>query len=124
INHDLCHIRAALRLAHEWAYLRDLPRFRREKVPVKAVRFVTPEHFAALYSSAEAARVPAGFAFAPAAWWRALFVTVYMTGWRIGDVLNFRREDLDLKEARALIRHDAEGNKGKRDESIVLAPAG
>ncbi len=122
INHDLCHIKAALRFAHEWGSLPDLPRFRREKVPVKVVRFITPEHFATLYLAAAQAIAPSDYAFSAGDWWRALLVTAYMTGWRIGDLLNLRREDLDPKGGRALIRHDAEGNEGKREESIDLHP--
>ena len=29
--------------------------------------------------------------------WRALLVTAYMTGWRIGSLLALRREDVDLE---------------------------
>jgi integrase len=45
-----------------------------------------------------------------------------MTGWRIGDMLNLRREDVDLDKGTAIIRWDAEGNKGKRDELVKLHP--
>jgi integrase len=42
----------------------------------------------------------------------------YMTGWRIGDLLSLRREDLDLDVGTAITR--AQDNKGKRDELIKL----
>ena len=43
-----------------------------------------------------------------------------MTGWRIGEPLALRREDLDLEAGTALTRHD--DNKGKRDDLIPLHP--
>jgi integrase len=43
-----------------------------------------------------------------------------MTGWRIGELLAFRREDLNVKKGLAIIWH--EDNKGKRDERINLHP--
>jgi integrase len=42
-----------------------------------------------------------------------------MTGWRIGDLLAVRRDDVDLEKATALSR--AENNKGKRDDRVGLA---
>ena len=44
----------------------------------------------------------------------------YMTGWRIGDLLGLRREDLDLDAGTAITR--AEDNKGKRDEVCSYIP--
>jgi integrase len=44
----------------------------------------------------------------------------YMTGWRIGDMLGLRREDLDLTVGTAITRGDE--NKGKRDERVRLHP--
>jgi integrase len=43
-----------------------------------------------------------------------------MTGWRIGDIMALRREDLDLEEAFAITR--AEDNKGNREERVKLHP--
>jgi integrase len=123
VNTDLRHLKAALNVAVEWGYLKQLPRFRMEKVPKKLATYVTGEHFAAAYKACDKARMPGGFAFTPADWWRALIVTGYMTGWRISDMLNLRREDVDLDAGTALIRWAAEGNKGKRDELVRLHPA-
>src|SRR5262249_22534260 len=122
INHDLRHVKAALRVAVEWGYLSALPKFRMEKVPKKLARYVPGDHFATMYAGCEAARLPRGQPYAPADWWRALLVTGYMTGWRIGEILSLRRDDLDLAAAQAIIRHNVEGNKGKRDERIDLHP--
>jgi integrase len=45
-----------------------------------------------------------------------------MTGWRIGDLLGTRRDDLDLEAGTAITRAEVEGNKGKRDEKVKLHP--
>ena len=80
---------------------------------------MTPEHFAKLYQAAGAVRRPAQ-PFDAADWWRALLVTAYMTGWRIGSLLALRREDVDLEAGWALSR--ADDNKGKRDQRVPLHP--
>jgi integrase len=43
-----------------------------------------------------------------------------MTGWRVGEILALRRDDLDLDEGTAVTRSD--DNKGKRDERVKLHP--
>jgi integrase len=120
VNKDLRHVRAALSVAVEWGYLARKPRVRMERQPKRLPRFVSPEHFAAIYAAAETARKPAGLPFPPADWWRGLFVLAYMTGWRIGDMLALQREDLDLAGAYAVTRCD--DNKGDRDDKVKLHP--
>jgi integrase len=78
------------------------------------------EQFAAVYKACETATLPAGQPFPPAAWWRALVVMGYMTGWRISDMLGLRRDDLDLQAGEAITR--GADNKGKRDERVKLHP--
>jgi integrase len=120
VNHDLRHIKAALRVAVEWGYLRQLPKFRMEKAPQKLPRYVTGEHFAAIYRACGKATLPVALPYSTADWWRALVVMAYMTGWRIGDLLGLRREDLNLEEGWAITRADR--NKGKRDDRVKLHP--
>jgi integrase len=121
INKDLRHLRAVFMVAKEWKYLKDVPRFRMEKAPKKLATYTGPEHFAAIYQACEHATRPADISgIAPADWWRGLLVTAYMTGWRIGDLLGFRRADLDLDAGTAITRW--EDNKGKRDEVVRLHP--
>ena len=65
--------------------------------------YLSPEHFAKLYRHADAARWPNDGPFETADWWRAMLVTAYMTGWRIGSLLALR-EDVDLETGFALSR--------------------
>jgi integrase len=120
INHELRHVRAAMSVAVEWGYLSRLPRFRMEREPKRLPTYVTGEHFAAIYAACDKARLPRGLPYPPADWWRGLIVTGYMTGWRIGDMLGLRRDDLDLDGGYAVTRF--EDNKGKRDERVKLHP--
>lgn len=118
VNKELRHIRAVLRIAHEWKYLPEVPKIRMLREPSKLPRYVTPDHFRAIYSACKEARFPKELPFAPEAWWQALLVFNYMTGWRVGEPLALRREDLDLDAGTAITRYD--DNKGKRDELVPL----
>lgn len=121
VNKDLRHIKAALRVAHDWGWLPRVPKIRMEKAPQKLVRFVTTEHFAAIYhTGCEAATWPENpsESYTTAEWWRALLCFAYMTGWRIREILSLRRED--LVDGSAITRHG--DNKGKRDELVPLHP--
>lgn len=121
VNKDLRHIKAALRRARKWGYLKDVPDFTFEREGKKLARYVTGEHFAAIYAACDQARMPEDLPnITVADWWRALIVMAYMTGWRIGDLLAFRRDDLDLDDATAITRF--EDNKGKRDDRVKLHP--
>lgn len=120
INKELRHIRAAIRVAKDWHYIAEVPRFRMIKEPKKLVRYVTPEHFAAIYKACDVAIRPALMNQSPADWWRALLVFCYMTGWRISEPLALRREDLDLVAGTAITR--AADNKAGRDERVPLHP--
>jgi len=51
INKDLRHVKAALRVAKEWGYLHDVPRFHMQKVPQKLPTYVNPDEFATLYAA-------------------------------------------------------------------------
>jgi integrase len=120
INKELRHVRAALRKAKKWGYVAAAPDFDFEREPKKLVTYITPEHFAKIYEACSKAELPEGFPFSPADWWRGLLVMGYMTGWRIGELLALRREDLDLEYGEAITRHG--DNKGKRDERVALHP--
>lgn len=121
INKDLRHIKAALRVAHDWGYLPEVPKIRMVKEPQKLPTYVTPEHFDLIYTKAcDLAKFPQnlGQQFTPADWWRALVVTAYMTGLRVGEILAIRKQDLRLDAGELVTRWDA--TKTDRDEVVPL----
>ena len=120
INLELRHLRAVLNVAHEYGYLPQVPKLRMVKEHKRLPRYVSPEHFAAIYQACHVATMPKGLQCDPPEWWRALFVFNYMTGWRIGEPMALRREDLDLDAGTAITR--AADNKGGRDDIIPLHP--
>lgn len=73
-----------------------------------------------IYGACSAARMPTDLPFSAADWWRALLMTAYMTGWRIGELLAMSKDSVDLDKATAVTWH--EDNKGKRDELVKLHP--
>ena len=118
INKELRHIRAALRKAHKWGYLIRVPDISFLKELGKLPTFVPPGHLAKLYEHCDAARWPDSQPYSAADWWRALLVTAYMTGWRIGALLALRRQDVNLERGYAVSL--AVDNKGKRDQRVPL----
>jgi integrase len=123
MNMDLRHVKAALRVAIDWEFLRKMPKIRMLKEPEKLVVYVTPEHFEKIYREAcPLAKRPKnpGQNYEPCIWWQALLTTAYMTGWRIGELLALRVEDVDLQTGYVITRHL--DNKGKRDERVPIHP--
>jgi integrase len=110
VNTDLRNLRTALKRAHRWGYLKDCPDVKLLHEPVALPRPVVPEDFDRLYAACAEMSRPE--------WWRAFIVAAYMTGWRRGELLGLKREDLDLDQGVAIVR--AETSKSKRDELIPL----
>jgi integrase len=100
--------------------LRKAPEFEFLREPGKLPTYVTPEDFVAIYDNCDQAQWPDVQCCVPADWWKALLLTAYMTGWRIGSLMALRWEDVDLERCTALSR--AADNKGKRDQKIPLHP--
>ena len=120
INRELRHLKAALRVANDWGYLPTVPKLRKVREPEEIGQVITPEHFQLIYTACHAAEKPYGLACDPAEWWQALLVFALTTGWRIGEILAFRREDLDLTTGAIMTR--AADNKGGRDAVDHLTP--
>jgi len=114
INHDLRHLKAALQVAHDWGYLTTMPKFRKVREPEEIGPVVTPEHFEAMYLACDSATMPKGLSCEPQVWWRGLLVYALTTGWRIDEILSFRRDDLNLESGEIVTR--AANNKGNRDD--------
>ena len=120
VNMELRHLKAVLRVAHDWKYLPELPRVRMLKEPQKLAQYVTPDHFAAIYHACNVAIRPKSQAYDPADWWRALITFAYMTGWRVSEPIALRWDDVSLDDGQALTRHA--DNKGGRDDVAPLHP--
>lgn len=121
VNRELRYVKSALRLAVDWGFSERVPRFRFLKPLQKLPTFVPPEHFSAMFKACDVATMPHDLPnVSPADWWRGLLLLLYMTGWRIGQTMKLRLEDIDFEEGTALNR--ANTNKGKRDQLIPLHP--
>jgi integrase len=120
-NRELRHLKAALRIAHEWGYLPVVPKFHRVREQQRVGRVMTPEHFTAIYSVCDSATIPATNNYPAADWWRALLCVAMTTGWRIGEILSLRRDDVNFKTGAVTIR--AENCKGNRDDLDHLPKA-
>jgi integrase len=118
VNKYLRHLRAVLQVAADWEYLPKLPKFRFLKGDKKLPDYMLPEHFAAIYQACRHAKRPESTGYTACEWWQALIMTAYVTGLRIGELLNLRRDDVDLDKSFAIIRH----TKGKQDAIIGLLP--
>jgi len=120
VNKELRHIKAVLHIANDWGYLPRMPKVRMVKEPVKLIRYVTPEHFAAIYRACDVAVRPQSQAYQSAEWWRALITFAYMTGWRVSEPLALQWDDGPSDRAPPLTRN--EDNKRNRDERVPLHP--
>jgi len=120
VNHDLRHLKATLRVAVEWGYLSKMPKVRRVREEERIGHIMSQGDFQKIYESCDSATMPRGLTCGASDWWRALLVFAITTGWRIDEILSFRRDDLDLETGSILTR--ATDNKGKRDSLDYLPP--
>lgn len=118
INLELRNLKAAFRVAVEWGLLADAPKIRMLRAPKKLPVYVTPEHFSSIYQACGAAHLPCP---RPGDWWRAFLGFAYLTGWRLGEILSLRRDDVDFDSGHAITR--AESNKARTDAVVALHPA-
>lgn len=121
LNHDLRHLKAVLRVAQEWGYLSKVPKFRKVREEQRIGRVITDAHFQAIYEACDAATMPRGLNCLAVDWWRALLAFAITTGWRIDEILSFRRVDFDLHGGAIVTR--AADNKGGRDDRDHLPQA-
>ena len=118
INRELRHLKAVLRVANEWGYLPILPKFRKVREAELIGPVISQDHFEQVYEACGVATMPRGLTCEPSDWWRTLLVFSITTGWRINEILSFRRDDLDMKTGAILTR--ADDNKGNRDDIDYL----
>lgn len=120
LNKDLRNLKAALNAAVEWGIIPSRPKIRMLREAKKLPSYVTESDLIKMYEACDNASKPTEFPHACAAWWRGLFVTAFMTGWRIGELLALKWDDVDLDEGTAVTR--ARDNKGGRDAVVRLHP--
>ena len=120
INRDLRAVKAALRKAVKWGWLKKMPDITFENEPEKLPNYVTPEHFKLIFENCKAARFPNDGHYTTEDWWQGLLVMAQMTGWRISELLALKWADVDLDAGTAITR--ARDNKGKRDGKVILHP--
>lgn len=120
INKELRCLKSVFNYAHDWSYLDKPPSFKKRFIrePEKLPSFVSDEDFSKIYEACKVAEMPAIPNVSPAAWWQGLLIMALMTGWRIDEILSFKRKDLDLVDGTAITRH--KDNKGKRDARIFI----
>jgi integrase len=118
INKELRYIRNALRTAFKWGFTTREPDIPFVKEMQRIETFISMDEFSALYAQCNAATSPAVHGIEPETWWRAFIVTMYMTGWRVSEVLSLRWEHVDFEKG--TIFSPAEEQKGRRDEEIPL----
>lgn len=121
INKELRHLRALLRYAVDWEYMKKMPRIKLLRESKSIPSFVSNDHFAVIYDACDTAKLPQlPNNVSPADWWRGVLITARMTGWRVNEILSFPKADLDIENAKAVLR--ADNTKGRREESIDLHP--
>lgn len=120
VNKDLRALKVAFRKAHQWGMIPTLPVFTMLREPERDPYFIDDAAFKALYDASDALARPAGRRYPAADWWKALLCFAYMTGWRIGEILDLRRVDVDLETGIATV--DAESTKGRRTARVELHP--
>jgi len=123
VKKELRHLRAALRVAKTWNYLKDVPSLPKVLSDQREKPHVSEPHFLAMLKAADVATVPEldGHDLAegatPGDWWRALLVVLWVTGARIGAVLRLHWEDVDWETGRVLSRaSDLKQRKDTRPE--------
>jgi integrase len=120
VNRELRHLRAVLRKAWRWGIFNQPPDVAMLREPERDPYFIDDDAFKALYDACDALARPAGRRYPAADWWRALLCFAYVTGWRIGEILDLRRADVDLETGIATV--DAESTKGRRTARVELHP--
>lgn len=120
VNRDLRHIRAALRKAWRWGYLSQPPEVTMLREPQRDPYFVDDATFTKLYDACDTMTRPVDRCYPAPDWWKALLCFAYMTGWRIGEILDLKRSDLDLATGVATV--EAESTKGRRTARVELHP--
>lgn len=118
VNKDLRNLKIILKVAVEWKQLQELPKITMLKAPKRIKRFVTAEHFTDMMNAADKMMEPEIPNAGPSDYWKALIGFAFVSGWRINEILNLRRNDVNFETGQVTARWD--DSKGKRDELIYV----
>jgi integrase len=121
VNRELRHLKSVLNIAKEWGYLSNPFRVRFLRESEEIGRVFSEQDFQTVFAYCDSAVRPIGLHCTAGEWWQALLAFAITTGWRIDEILSFRRDDLDLETGAILTR--AANNKGKRDDADYLPEA-
>jgi integrase len=106
VNKHLHHLKAVIRKAHKWEYLKNLPEFDFHDEPEKRPVFMIPsQHFDQIYRACEQAQHPADRPYGPADWWRALMMLGIMTGMRNEEMMTLAWDNVSLDAGNLIVRH-------------------
>ncbi|TWT75520.1 site-specific tyrosine recombinase XerD [Posidoniimonas polymericola] len=118
VNKDLRHLKVAMNKARKWRLIGERVEFEMLREPERDPEYVDDDAFAKLYNACDQMTLPAGKHYPAPDWWRALLVFAYLTGWRIGQIMALRRDDVDFGAGTAFV--EADKTKGKRDARVDL----
>ena len=118
INKNLRYLKAALRKAERWDYIRRVPEMKMLRLPEKEKTFVNDEQFRDMYKACDSVHLPDLPNVSPAQYWRALLTFAYPTGWRISQIQSPVWSHIDLVDGSAFAPADT--TKGNRDERVPL----
>lgn len=116
VNLDLRNLKLILKKAVSWKQLDRMPEFTMLKSPKRHKRYVTAGDFALMFEAAPKMTDPVIPNATAGDYWRALLGFAFLTGWRINEILNIRRGDVDFETGKVIARWD--DSKGKRDEMV------
>lgn len=124
VRKELRHLHAALGVAKRWRYLGEIPPLPRVAVDEREKCHISEPHFLAMLKHCDVATRPnlkihdtLPLEATIGDWWRALLVTLWVTGARIDAVLRLRWEDVDFDAGRVLSRApDLKQRKDSRPE--------
>ena len=123
VNKELRVLRQVLRRAVKWELIPRAPDFELLKEDRPLPKIMPDQDFSKLYRHTRAAQYPDHLPVAAADWWQALLIFCRFTGWRIGEVLSLRWEDVDLEpdaNGHYWATTQADDNKGGRTERVAL----
>ena len=113
VNRELSGLRAALSKAVDWEYIAVAPKIKLLKTDFRIGDVMTAEDFQKIVAACDTATVPVFQHVTPGVWWQALLTFGITTGWRISQILQLAKEDVNLEDGTLFGR--ASTGKHRRD---------